>query len=57
MQTKVSVLTQILADSPYQPSLYFAHCGANLLSHQRHFFKERVDFLETLPHATSMAFY
>lgn len=34
VQTKVSVLTQILADSAYQPSLYFAHCGANLLFHQ-----------------------
>lgn len=30
MQTKVSVLTQILADNAYQPPLDFAHCGANL---------------------------
>lgn len=57
MQTKVSISNQILPDSAYQPALYFAHCGANLLSYQWHFFKERGDFLETRPHATSIAYY
>lgn len=56
-QTKVSVSNQILPDNAYQPALYFAHCGANLLSYQWHFFKERGDFLETRPHATSIAYY
>lgn len=54
---KVSVSNQILPDNAYQPALYFAHCGANLLSYQWHFFKERGDFLETRPHATSIAYY
>lgn len=57
MQTKVSVSNQILPDNAYQLALYFAHCGANLLSYQWHFFKERGDFLETRPHATSIAYY